>query len=592
MESVDDMSLGGNSFVYSSYDDDGKTKQWNTPKDIYFGVEFARIKFTIDSLARATGNGPEDSLPTSSGLISRSSSITSTFGTAYTTAPIEQYQSQQGQSQQVLNSPLELGSQTFNTPPRTSNTSISTANGRLPNAYFQVLPSQQQQDEALLQPTIYTQSLNQVNNAWRMSTNTVVPERYNSVIPLLSQAAQQQQELMISAPNSASQQSFLSNQNQNKHSIIKASDESNGKIRMERNESCQRPANNNSSNTIFSDEEEFQSALESSDTDLAIIGSSLTNPTLCESPNEIPIEKESLLDSSTFSEVKKIAVFGRSNITEVSPSHERQYFFAIEDDPIIYETDDDDDDYDYFDEDDYEYVIEERQIVCNADTKADDNEKSQVSDNGESDLESLMDFCEEEPDYLISDPLERSRAQFHDDENFTHQALFLYTNLRPASTTATNFNPYPARSEICYGPPMTPIHYHLRNGKIHFQDFGCLLLGFNQFGRPIVGLEDSEYISAAMVYSFATMLYECINSPYRDHISQQIEKNLITPYEFACLLGRQQIFQDYLRCVKWSELDRIFPIHQYRFVLSTFYHYNTHESVISMQELERSLCQI
>lgn len=168
--------------------------------------------------------------------------------------------------------------------------------------------------------------------------------------------------------------------------------------------------------------------------------------------------------------------------------------------------------------------------------------------------------------------------------NTNHQSILLRSNLYPF--------PYLNNSlsfqlpKTYYGPPVAPIHYHMCDNKIYFQDLGCLLLGFNQFGRPIAGLKDSEYIAASTVYAFATMLYECINSPYHDSIMRKIKAGLMSPYEFVCVLGRHDIFQDYLRCVQWSELDRIFPIHQYRFVLSTFYHYDTYENSVSMQSLE------
>lgn len=142
------------------------------------------------------------------------------------------------------------------------------------------------------------------------------------------------------------------------------------------------------------------------------------------------------------------------------------------------------------------------------------------------------------------------------------------------------------------GPPAAPIHYHLKNGKVHFQDLGCLLMGFNQYGRPVVGMEDKEYVAAAMVFSFATMLYECINSPYCETLSNLIINGHMTPYQFVCALGRKTIFQDYLRVVQWNELDRIFPIQQYRFILSTFLHIDIPETSVPTHALEQYLMRL
>lgn len=248
------------------------------------------------------------------------------------------------------------------------------------------------------------------------------------------------------------------------------------------------------------------------------------------------------------------------------------------------------DDSDFEDDDDF--------YQTNSSGHYQDVQSSGSDTEDSSDVESMFDVTDlREPTYLVSQESQTAPAQEqsmqlsgrrYQEEIDLSSLPFLKTPLSAPSSLLSLEQIYKP-PQVFSGPPVAPIHYHLKDGKIHFQDLGCLLLGFNQFGRPIFGLDDNEYISSAMVYAFATMLYECINSPYRKILHTRISLGLMSPYQFVCALGRQHIFQDYLRCVQWHELDRIFPVHQYRFVLSTFYHDNTHESLISMQALEQFL---
>lgn len=615
MSTANGISMGDRSFVYSTYDESKKYQYKSIPSDIYFKYEMYRVKTALNCLAH-------NSMPQT-----------------LTTDTQGYYQSEERSESSFEPTALQVSDFENHQPPSTE---FSSRNQVSDDISVPLIPLPNTEDMILMQP----------NSVDIMTTNSgdlvTLSSQPNELAPLIDIDLSYMLEDPVEKSNNVNNEAaaFFDNQTsqplqKNEQfgdflappthlvdgdaQLIGSENKSNADISAEDLE-CEE----------FPDNESFYSAMDmnfsptqtgnfSSDP-TENIQNSKTRPTTAGSDSindffgyntsQFSIPDETSIEDQTFFSMhnqpnsnNRVRIFSDQ---QISANRNIEEILEECDDTTIYSDDceesiekyvdtfqsedeivDNPEDDDEKEQDEYRYEFNDENHVVSSyyrcAKESEDSSFDNISVTSErSTIESLLDGQGE--GYISSDSLDRPRLQPQFGPHSSQESILLRPNLYPFGYI--NCSSTHKQSDLYYGPPVAPIHYHLRGGKIHFQDLGCLLLGFNQFGRPIVGLDDSEYISASMVYAFATMLYECINSPYRDYLSAQIQRGLMTPYEFVCALGRHHIFQDYLRCVQWNELDRIFPAHQYRFVLSTFYHDDTYENIVSMQALEQFLSEM
>lgn len=615
MSTANGISMGDRSFVYSTYDESKKYQYKSIPSDIYFKYEIYRVKTALNCLAH-------NSMPQT-----------------VTTDTQGYYQSEERSDSRFEPTALQIPD--FENHQQSS-TELSSTNQVSDDISVPVIPMSSTEDVILMQP----------NSVDIIATNsgdlvTLLSQSDELAPPIdidLSYMLEDPVEKSNNINNEAA--AFINNQTtqplQKNEQFgdflappthladedaqpISSENKSNADIFVEDPESEEFPDNEsfysamdmNFSSTqtgIFSSEPTEN--IQDSKTRPTTAGSDSINDLFGYNSSQCSIPDETSTEDQTFFSMhnqpglsSRVRIFSDQQIsanhnieeifeecddttTDSEDSEEsiEKYVDTFQSEDEIVDNPEDDDEKE---QGEYRYEFSgESHVVSSYYKCAKDSEDSSFDNisvtSDRSTIESLLDGQGE--GYMSSDSLDQPRLQPQFGPRSSQESILLRPNLYPFGYI--NCSSTHKQSDLYYGPPVAPIHYHLRGGKIHFQDLGCLLLGFNQFGRPIVGLDDSEYISASMVYAFATMLYECINSPYRDYLSAQIQRGLMTPYEFVCALGRHHIFQDYLRCVQWNELDRIFPAHQYRFVLSTFYHDDTYENIVSMQALELFLSEM